>query len=66
MMQCVKDPVLSLLGLGHCCGVGFTLGLGSSTCHRHSQKNPTGVLGMGADLGIETCTQEECRVSRKA
>ena len=35
--QLVKDPVLSLQQPGQCCGVGSIPGLGTSTCHRHSQ-----------------------------
>ena len=33
-MQWVKDP-----DLGHCCGMGMLPGLGTFTCHGHSQKN---------------------------
>ena len=28
----VKDPALSLLGTGHCCGKGSVPSLGTSTC----------------------------------
>ena len=36
--QQVKDPVLSLLWLRLLCCLGTIPGLGTSTCHRHSQK----------------------------
>ena len=36
--QWVKDPALSVLSLGHCCGVGLISGPGTSTCCGHSQE----------------------------
>ena len=33
--QGVKDLVLSLLWLSHCCGVGSIPGQGTSACHGH-------------------------------
>ena len=30
--QQVKDPALSLMYLGHCCGTGLILGLGTASC----------------------------------
>ena len=38
MAQQVRDLVLSLQGLGHCCGVGLIPGPGTASCHRCGQK----------------------------
>ena len=39
MAQGVKDYVLSLQQLGHCCGVASKPGLGTSTCHGEAKNN---------------------------
>ena len=33
MRQQIKDPVLSLQLFSHCCGTGWTCGLGNPTCY---------------------------------
>ena len=56
VVQCVKDPVLSPQGWGHCCGAGSVPGPGTSACHGLRQKqNKTGFqnfFGVGKKLFI--------------